>query len=212
MEFNKIINNNNIYLYAGTYDKLLRDKLCNIPFIGLQLEPSNEYNIQHNVLNKMDLYDNSVDIYQSEDVFEHIEYNELCNVINEIYRVLKPEGLFRFSIPDYRCDILYNRCIKTENNEIIFDPNGGGSYDYNNNKVINGGHVWFPRYESVKSLLDKTNFEQNKINFLHYYDENNNSVTKIIDYSKGYIHRTPDFDNRVNNPYRPMSIVVDCYK
>jgi predicted SAM-dependent methyltransferase len=212
MEFINIKNQKNIYLYAGSYDKLYRSKVCNIPFIGLQLEPSNEYNIQHNVLNKMDLYDNSVDIYQSEDVFEHIEYNELFNVINEIYRVLKPGGLFRFSIPDYSCDILYNRCIKNNNNEIIFDPNGGGSYDYKNSKVINGGHVWFPKYESVKSLLDKTNFEKKNINFLHYYDENNNSVTKIIDYSKGYIHRTPDFDNRVNNPYRPMSIVVDCYK
>ena len=212
MEFINIKNQKNIYLYAGSYDKLYRSKVCNIPFIGLQLEPSNEYNIQHNVLNKMDLYDNSVDIYQSEDVFEHIEYNELYNVINKIYRVLKPGGLFRLSMPDYRCDILYNRCIKNNNNEIIFDPNGGGSYDYKNSKVINGGHVWFPKYESVKSLLDKTNFEKKNINFLHYYDENNNSVTKIIDYSKGYIHRTPDFDNRVNNPYRPMSIVVDCYK
>tara|TARA_B110001452_G_C15241337_1_gene429814 strand:+ start:96 stop:734 length:639 start_codon:yes stop_codon:yes gene_type:complete len=212
MEFINIKNQKKIYLYAGSYDKLCRSKVCNIPFIGLQLEPSNEYNIQHNVLNKMDLYDNSVDIYQSEDVFEHIEYKELCNVINEIYRVLKPGGLFRFSIPDYSCDILYNRSEKNENNEIIFDPNGGGSYDYKNSKVINGGHVWFPKYESVKSLLDKTNFEKKKINFLHYYDENNISVTKIIDYSKGYIHRTPDNDNRVNNPYRPMSIVVDCYR
>jgi SAM-dependent methyltransferase len=212
MEFINIKNQKNIYLYAGSYDKLYRSKVCNIPFIGLQLEPSNEYNIQHNVLNKMDLYDNSVDIYQSEDVFEHIEYNELCNVINEIYRVLKPEGLFRFSMPDYRCDVLYNRSEKNEKNEIIFDPNGGGNYDYENKKVINGGHLWFPRYESVKSLLDKTKFEKNKINFLHYYDENNNPITKIIEYSKGYIHRTPDHDNRVSNPYRPMSIVVDCYK
>ena len=212
MEFNKIKNCKNIYLYAGTYDKLSRNKLCSIPFIGLQLEPSNECNIHHNILNKMDLNDNSVDIYQSEDVFEHIEYYKLKDVINEIYRVLKPGGLFRLSIPDYRCDVLYNRSEKNENDEIIFDSGGGGNYDYNNKKVINGGHLWFPKYELIKSLLDKTNFEKNNINFLHYYDENNNSVTKIIDYKKGYIHRTPDFDNRVNYPYRPMSIVVDCYK
>lgn len=92
MNFDKIKNNKNIYLYAGTYIKSAINKNNTIPFVGLQLERSNEYNIQHNVLNKMDLYDNSVDIYQSEDVFEHIEYNELCNVINEIYRVLKPGG------------------------------------------------------------------------------------------------------------------------
>ena len=51
-----------------------------------------------------------------------------------------------------------------------------------------------------------------KINYLHYYDNNNNSITNKIDYSKGYVRRTPDHDNRVKNPYRAMSIVVDCYK
>ena len=212
MEFNKIKNCKNIYLYAGTYDKLSRNKLYSIPFIGLHLEPSNEYNIHHNILNKMDLNDNSVDIYQSEDVFEHIEYDSLHNVINEIYRVLKPGGLFRLSVPDYRCDVLYNRSEKNENNEIIFDSGGGGNYDYNNKKVINGGHVWFPKYELVKALLNKTNFDKDKINFLHYYDENNNSVTKIIDYTLCNVIRTPDNDPRVRNPYRVMSIVVDCYK
>lgn len=53
----------------------------------------------------MDLSDNSVDIYQSEDVFEHIEYQTIPSIFNEIYRVLKPNGLFRLSMPDYRCDI-----------------------------------------------------------------------------------------------------------
>ena len=212
MEFNKIINNNNIYLYAGTYDKLKRDKLCNIPFIGLQLEPSNEYNIQHNVLNKMDLYDNSVDIYQSEDVFEHIEYEKIPDIFNEIYRVLKPNGLFRLSIPDYRCDILYERSLKYDDGEIYFDPGGGGNYDYLNNKVEGGGHVWFPIYESVYKIFEKSDFSIEKVNFLHYYESNNNPIMKNIDYRTGYISRTPDNDIRVKDPYRPMSIVIDCYK
>lgn len=212
MNFDKIKNNKKIYLYAGTYIKPTINTNNTLPFVGLQLEPSNEHNIQHNVLNKMDLYDNSVDIYQSEDVFEHIEYDRLDNVINEIYRVLKPGGLFRLSVPDYRCDVLYNRSEKNENNEIIFDSGGGGNYDYHSKKVINGGHVWFPKYELVKSLLDKTKFEKEKINFLHYYDENNNSVTKIIDYNLCNVGRTPDNDLRVKNPYRVISIVVDCYK
>lgn len=212
MNFDKIKNNKNIYLYAGTYIKPVINKYNTIPFVGLQLQECNNYNIHHNVLNKMDLYNNSVDIYQSEDVFEHIEYDKLDNVINEIYRVLKPGGLFRLSVPDYRCDVLYNRSEKNENNQIIFDSGGGGNYDYQNKKVINGGHVWFPKYELVKSLLYKTNFEKDKINFLHYYDENNNSITRIIDYNLGNVGRTPDNDSRVKNPYRVMSIVVDCFK
>lgn len=208
MYFSDIKNKENIYLYAGD----CINNISNIEFIGLSLFYNNSTNIQHNVLNKMDLFDNSVDIYQSEDVFEHIEYDKLKDVINEIYRVLKPGGLLRLSMPDYRCDILYNRSEKNEKKEIIFDKGGGGDYDYENKKVINGGHLWFPKYESVKLLLNKTNFEDTKINYLHYYDINNNSINKIIDYSKGYIQRTPDNDKRVNNPYRVMSIVVDCYK
>ena len=39
--------------------------------------------------------------------------------------------------------------FSTNNNEIFFDPGGGGHYDYLNNKVEGGGHVWFPLYENV---------------------------------------------------------------
>ena len=89
---------------------------------------------------------------------EHIEYSELKDTINELHRILKPGGLFRLSLPSYECDILYNRSIKDEKGNIIFDSLGGGSYDYLNKKVIEGGHVWFPTYTSVKHLLSSTNF------------------------------------------------------
>jgi len=39
------------------------------------------------------------------------------------------------------------------NKEKIFDAGGGGSNDRINQNVINGGHVWFPIFNSVKSLL-----------------------------------------------------------
>jgi hypothetical protein len=75
---------------------------------------------------------------------------------------------------------------------------------------MGNGHVWFPTYEKVKNLLDKTNFKN--INFLHYWTSRTDFVLNEIDYLKGYITRTPDNDSRVMNPKRPMSIVVDCYK
>ena len=132
-----------------------------------------------------------------EDVFEHIKLDELPAVINEIHRVLKPGKTFRLSLPDYRCDILEERSIKNDNGEIIRD-------------TYVPDHLWFPKYETVKELLSKTNF--NNIKFYHYYDENGNSVTDKIDYTLGPIKRTPDYDDRVKEPYRAMSIVVDCIK
>jgi len=204
ISFDTIKNNNRIFLYAGD--------VPNMPqygeFIGLSLTQNNKNHIKHDITNKHKLTDNSVDIYQAEDVFEHIEYDSLLNVINDIYRILKPNGIFRLSVPDYVFDYFYNRCQKNSNGEILFDPGGGGKYL--NGKVIEGGHLWFPNYKLVSDLLKKTNFK--KIKFYHYYDENKKAIINPIDYKIGYIQRTPDNDERGKNPYRPMSIVVDCIK
>jgi len=207
--FTDIKNLDKIYLYAGDMNI---DRRKDNPFIGLSLHNNNSIHIKHDVTKNMDLKDNSVDIYQSEDVFEHIEYEKIPDIFNEIYRILKPNGLFRLSIPDYRCDILYERSLKYDDGEIYFDPGGGGNYDYLNNKVEGGGHVWFPIYESVYKIFEKSDFSIEKVNFLHYYESNNNPIMKNIDYSMGYISRTPDNDIRVKDPYRPMSMVIDCYK
>ena len=148
MKFNDIINNDNIFLYCGDIVKQRRD-YTNTPFIGLSLHRDNQYHIQHDMTLPIPLKDNTVDIVQSEDVMEHIEYSMLKKSIDEIFRVLKPGGLFRLSMPDYKCDVLYNRSEKDCNGNIIFDSGGGGRYDRINKKVITGGHVWFPVFNSV---------------------------------------------------------------
>ena len=73
-----------------------------------------------------------------------------------------------------------------------------------------GAHLWFPVWESVKALADQSPFP--KAEFYHYYDENGQSVTHPIDYTLGYVDRTPDHDKRVQHPYRALSIVVDLIK
>lgn len=206
--FNDLRNRKNINLYLGTITPAVFSQNVSY-YIGVSNEVQNSYNIYHDILIPFDLYDNSVDLIQSEDVFEHIEYEKLPSILNELYRILKPNGYLRLSMPDYKCDILKNRCEYNENGEIIFDEGGCGNYDYETKKVINGGHVWFPIYENVKKLLEQTKFI---CKFLHYYDENGLGILENIDYSMGYIYRTPDHDERVSNPRRPMSIVVDCYK
>jgi SAM-dependent methyltransferase len=198
-----------LFLYAGditdNYVEHYKD------YTGLSLIKNDTKHIKHDITLPMPLPDNCVDRYQAEDVFEHIEYSQLILVINEIYRVLKPGGFFRLSIPDYRCDVLYNRATKDSFGNIIFDIGGGGHYE--NGKVIGGGHVWFPTIENVKNLLESTDFyTYGSINYLHYYDEKNISITKTIDYSFGWVNRTPDHDVRVKNPHRCMSMVIDLYK
>ena len=180
--------------------------------VGLSLTRQDHNHIKHDITQPFNITDNSVHSIQSEDVLEHVEYTKLPDIINEVYRVLIPNGLFRLSVPDYGCDILYERSLKDNNGNILFDPGGGGFLDEKSMKVINGGHLWFPKYESVLRIIAKTKFFTNgRYDFLHYYHGENYEI-KNIDYSLGYISRTPDHDHRVQDPRRPMSLVVDLYK
>ena len=156
--------------------------------------------------------DNSVDIFCAEDVMEHIEYKHQIKIFGEIYRILKPKGIFRLAVPDYRCDILLERTLKNKKGELKFDPGGGGAYSNLKRKVVRGGHVWFPRYENVKNIFDNSNFQHEKTNYLHCYKNDTEVLLKDIDYSICFIKRTPDNDLRAANPRRPMSIVVDAIK
>ena len=191
-----------VRLYAGD----VHDLPEYLGWTGLSLTQENDRHMRQDMTEPLPFPDNSVDAFQSEDVFEHIAYDRLIPVLNELHRVLKPGALFRLSVPDYRCDVLYNRSVKDAHGNLLFDPIGGGTPE-------NPGHVWFPRYENVRSLLEASRFgSDGTITFLHYYEPGGKGITRAIDYSKGHVQRTPDFDPRVQTPYRPMSLVVDLTK
>ena len=189
-------------LYAGTITR------GHEGWIGLSLGRDDERHVRHDCTRPMPLPHDSVYIYQSEDVFEHIAYGELPDILMEIFRVLEPGGLFRWSMPDYRCDILIDRSLKDENGNIVFDPGGGGAFE--GGRVVNGGHLWFPVYETVLELVNGSPFSS--YDFLHYYTQHGEPVLRDIDFSLGHIQRVPPHDERVSDPPRPMSIVVDLWK
>lgn len=211
MKFWDLNLNKNIYLYHGEicdYDK--RIQVTNKNFIGLCNYKDDFNHIQFDVKNKHDLPDNVISIYQSEEMLMKYDKNTVIDIINDIHRILINNGLFRLSLPDYNCDVLRNRSILGDNDEVVFDKTIGGQYDEENNRIIKQGIEWYPTYDVVKDLLDKTNFEV--FDALHYYTDKDNFVCSNIDYSLGLVNRTPDYDQRINDPYRPMSIVIDCYK
>lgn len=192
-----------IKLYAGDIPEMEQYD----GWIGLSISKNDHRHILHDITRPFPIDDNSVDAFQAEDVLEHIQYEKLPDILDDIFRVLKPGGLFRLSIPDYGCDVLRERSVKGELGNIIFDPGGGGTTD-------NPGHVWFPRADSVYAILAKTRFaSEGTMTFLHYWGMDNTSFTlHPIDYSMGMVMRTPDFDDRVRYPRRPMSIVIDMKK
>lgn len=124
LSFRDLKNRKRIFLYAGNIPDM--EEYRQEGLVGLSINKSDRRTILHDITEKMPLADESVDCYQAEDVFEHIEYNKLVEVMNEIYRVLKKDGYFRLSIPDYQCDLLYERCLKNDRGELLFDECGGG--------------------------------------------------------------------------------------
>lgn len=198
--FNDILKRDKIQLYAGD----LADRIkWNDNLVGLVLHKGDKYSIQHDITDPYPLPNGCVFSYQSEDVFEHIELAKMPGVLEEIYRILRPEGLLRISVPDYKHPALIERSV-LEEDRIVFDPGGGGIYQ--DGSVQGGGHVWFPTYEIMKRLLENSSFQQYE--FLHYYNEDGLPIRKKIDYNKGYILRTPDHIGEIG----AVSIVVDCYK
>jgi hypothetical protein len=203
-----VLKSDKIMLYAG---RLSRGAPQFGTHFGLTPYAPSSRNIPHDLTKPFPLPDGSVQSFQAEDVFEHIPYERLTIVFDEIYRVLVPGGLFRLSVPDFRNPTYMARCQRGPDGEIIFDPGGGGQLK--DGRVLNGGHVWFPTYELVRDLFDKSKFAiDGEVRFLHYTDLEGKSVVDPIDYSLGYVQRTPDHDIRMKMDHTALSIVVDAVK
>ena len=82
--------------------------------------------------------------------------------------------------------------------------------------VLNGNNHNFATFENIKER-DNLYFYagdleyHNRTSPLERFNKTT-FVLKEIDYQKGCISRTPDNDERVMNPRRPLSIVLDAYK
>jgi SAM-dependent methyltransferase len=168
-------------------------------------------NVCHDVTMPYPIPDQSVDCYQSEDVFEHIPLARIVPIIDEIHRVLKPGGLFRLSVPDYHFDLYRDRTRRGADGQFLFDPGGGGNF--RDGQVVDGGHLWFPTIELMRELMGQSRFAGGgRIEYLHYTEADGSFTIRPIDYSLGHIQRTPDHDARVADNPRPLSIVIDAWK
>ena len=204
MRWTEVRSRKPLHLYAGN---IYRE---HAGWVGLSLDRDDDNHVIHDCTWPLPLSDDSVDAYQSEDVFEHIKVSKIGRTLDEIYRVLKPGGLFRWSMPDYRCDVLLARVQTGKFGQIVFDPGGGGSYE--GGRVVGGGHVWFPTWEKVNNLIHMSRFSNGSADWRHFYDPVFKAHTNPIDFSLGHIQRVPDHDERVQDPWRPMSLVVDLRK
>lgn len=150
------------------------------------------FSIYHDLEDKFPIPDNSVDRIHSEDCFEHIEITKYSEILKELYRILKPGGLFRFSVPDY-LNPKDKFCL-----EKGFDPR-------------NNLHITLTTYNLLKPILDESLFN---VEYLNYWKNENEFIQNKIDYTKGFIKRTPDNDsrNKGENKLHVTSLVCDLTK
>ncbi|MBA2588526.1 MAG: methyltransferase domain-containing protein, partial [Alphaproteobacteria bacterium] len=98
------------YLYFGSLGQ--HERQFQVPnFIGLALEPAHDREIKHDLTAPLPHADNSIAKIQAQDVLEHLPFDKVPFVLDEIYRVLKPGGVFRLSVPDYRSPPMKRRSI-----------------------------------------------------------------------------------------------------
>ena len=199
LRFCDIENRDIIKLYAGDIydDKNLNDDWL----IGLSITKSDKKHIYHDITKAYSLPDNSVSSYVAEHVLEHLDINMVPIAINEIYRILKKGAKLRICLPDYNSDQLRNISMRDDTGGIVYDALGGGTFI--NGIIGAGGHLWFPTYTIVNSIIEKTDFTT--VNFVRYRKDDGELVELPFDNSCEYLYRMDEESFDAN-------MVIDCIK
>lgn len=187
-------------------------------FVGLALNPKYAHDIKHDARQPMAFAGSSVDGFQSQDVFEHIEFDKVVPILDDVYRCLKPGGIFRMSLPDYNSPVLRRRSVYDCEGRILHDatmggtvtgqPTGGLTVTFPTN---GNAHVWFPTYANVNQLIVQSQIRKcETIKFHHAWIDMHRFVCDPFDQSIMPVTRTPPRDMRAGG--KPVSLVVDFIK
>ncbi|WP_431304492.1 class I SAM-dependent methyltransferase [Sediminicoccus sp. BL-A-41-H5] len=206
------------YLYFGNLPKDERQYASGL-FIGLALEPLHEREIRHDARDPLPVPDNSVERIQSQDVFEHIPYDALPPILDEIMRVLVPGGRFRLSLPDYNSPFLLSRCVFDEEGRILCDLRMGGSVRFDRKgrgrlvEFAEGGnaHLWFPTYPSLYALIQRSTLRHcRQIQWWQGFQDRTTALVLDIPEYDMWVKRAAPHDRRAGG--KPVSLVVDFVK
>ncbi len=137
--------------------------------------------------------DCSVDLIYNCHVLEHFKRRDVDRVLREWFRVLKPSGVLRVSVPDFAklCEV-YQRHGKLD--LVIGAIFGRQDYLYNI-------HYNVFDFDSLSEVLHRSGFAN-----VHHYDWRQTEHADIDDFSQAYI---PHMD-KTNGTL--ISLNVECHK
>lgn len=187
-------------------------------FHGLALVAEFDRDIAHDARKALPFSDCSIKGFQSQDVFEHIDYKGVPPILDEVYRCLTVGGMFRLSLPDYNSPLLSSRSVYDSRGRVLCDLVMGGRVACELNEEIKvsfggggGAHLWFPSYTKVLQLIVASELRKcASIKFHQFWVDAYDFVCEPFDQSVMPVHRTPPGDMRAGG--KPISIVADFVK
>jgi SAM-dependent methyltransferase len=205
------------YLYFGSLGP--HERQYQIPnFTGLALEPAHDRERKHDLAAALPYPAGSIAKIQAQDVLEHLAFDKVPFVLDEIYRVLKPGGIFRLSVPDYRCPVLKRRSIYDARGRVIGDLlMGATSYlDPATGEARvrfsedGEAHLWFPRYELITHLVLKSEIRKAQIHFYQGFLDDHTYLCEPVPENEMFVQRAAPHDQRAGGA--PISIIADFVK
>jgi SAM-dependent methyltransferase len=205
------------YLYFGSLG--LHERQYQIAnFTGLALHPAHDREIQHSFADPLPFADGSVAKIQAQDVLEHVAFEKVPAILDEIYRVLRPGGVFRLSVPDYRSPVHKRRSIYDARGRVIGDLMMGAS-PYLDQATGDArvrfsedgdAHLWFPRYEMITHLVLKSEIRKAAIHFYQAFLDDHSYLCEPVPENEMFVQRAAPHDRRAGGA--PISIVADFFK
>lgn len=174
MEWEDVLEKNPLFLHLGG------SVMCHPHpnyrhYVSVDLTPpADGWGVVHDLRHPLPLPDGCVDRLHTEDLLEHLQVDELDRLLAECHRVLKKDGMMRIACPDY--------------NNPKDRPYADKGYD--DRFPL---HITFTTYALVRALIERSPFT--RYAFRAYWD-GDNFVSKPIDYSLGWVRRTPENDIR----------------
>jgi SAM-dependent methyltransferase len=205
------------YLYFGSLG--LHERQYQVPnFVGLALHPAHDREVAHDATTALPFADSSIAKVQAQDVLEHLPLDKMPFVLDEIYRVLKPGGVFRLSVPDYRSPVLKRRSIYDARGRVTGDLLMGATPYFDDTtsdarvRFSEDGHahIWFPRYELVTHLILKSEIRKSDIKFYQCFLDDHTYLCEPIPENEMFVQRAAPHDTRAGGA--PVSIVADFTK
>ena len=133
--------------------------------------------LDYNNIIKLDYEDNSVDLIYASHVIEYFDREEIIEVLREWVRVLKPKGILRLAVPNFKA--MVNIYL---NSSYPLDKFLGplyGRMDMGESKIY---HKTTYDFNSLKSLLENLGMKNVKM-----YDWKQTEHSKYDDHSQAYI-------------------------